>query len=168
MRLSVYRPVGEFGEPYPNWMRDLRDARGVYVIIDLETGEPLWVGESDYDLRKTITRHFQAWDRESRSAQTPHYEYERAGVYDRTEVLVSVGIADDSTSESEIIDREGDLICALQPADNEQKMWRCYEPDPDEAPYYVPSPETVEDARDEHDDLDARWRNRADEIDVPF
>jgi hypothetical protein len=55
-----YRPIGRSREPYPDWIRELRDKSGVYVIRDRASREVLYVGESHGDnLYKTLTRHFQ-------------------------------------------------------------------------------------------------------------
>jgi hypothetical protein len=55
----VYRPVGERGEPYPEWLQRLRGSSGVYIIR--ERGGPIvYVGESAANrLYETLTRHFQ-------------------------------------------------------------------------------------------------------------
>jgi len=56
----VYRPVGERGEDYPEWLRNLRGSSGVYVIRDARTSEVLYVGESHSGrVYETLTRHFQ-------------------------------------------------------------------------------------------------------------
>jgi hypothetical protein len=124
VRLSRYRTVGDYGEPYPNWMRELRGERGVYVIRNRDSGEPVWVGHSTTDLRKTITRHFQAWGREARSRYA-NYDYPRAGVYEREDVEVSVAVAQDDVDNDEIYERETALVCDLRPEDNEQKTGWC-------------------------------------------
>lgn len=124
MRLSRYREVGEFGDPYAPWMRDLRGERGVYVIRYIDGGEIAWVGHSTSDLRKTITRHFQAWGRESRSEHA-NYDYPRAGTYERDEMEVAVAVADDATPNDDVYAAETLLVCDLQPVDNTQKAEWC-------------------------------------------
>jgi len=58
-----YRPMGELGEPYPDWVRALAGKSGVYVIREITNdGSPqvVYVGESHTDrLYNTLTRHFQ-------------------------------------------------------------------------------------------------------------
>ena len=111
-----YRPVGAPGEPYPEWVRALRDASGVYVIRDRATGETLYVGESHTGrLYQTLTRHFQAWRRwkswwkgQYGEGHDPGLTYPR----DRVEVAVRVTSADDA------IDEEARLIRRLTPRDN--------------------------------------------------
>jgi len=63
---SAWRPVGNDGEDYPDWMRELVDASGVYAIRvpDFTERRVVYVGESHTGrLAKTIVRHFQAWRR---------------------------------------------------------------------------------------------------------
>src|SRR5262249_54631553 len=59
----VYRAIGASGDPYPDWVRALRDRAGVYVIREVETREIVYVGSSTGQLYATMTRHFQAWRR---------------------------------------------------------------------------------------------------------
>jgi len=54
----TYRPVGGTGEPYPEWVRRLKGASGVYVIR--QGGQTVYVGASFSDrLYETMTRHLQ-------------------------------------------------------------------------------------------------------------
>ena len=53
----TYRHVGASGEPYPDWVRALKDQSGVYIIR--ERGEIVYVGSSVGRLYDTLTRHFQ-------------------------------------------------------------------------------------------------------------
>lgn len=55
----TYRPVGEPGAPYPEWVRALKGKAGVYVIRDAESHKVLYVGSSAGRLYDTLTRHFQ-------------------------------------------------------------------------------------------------------------
>ena len=54
----TFRPVGSRGEPYPQWVRNLKDASGVYLIRE-RGGELVYVGSSQGRLYDTLTRHFQ-------------------------------------------------------------------------------------------------------------
>jgi murein DD-endopeptidase MepM/ murein hydrolase activator NlpD len=54
-----YRPLGDRGEPYPQWVRDLKEKSGAYIIRDRETREIVYVGSSQGSLYETLTRHFQ-------------------------------------------------------------------------------------------------------------
>jgi Peptidase family M23 len=55
----AYRQIGASGEPYPQWVRDLKGKAGVYIIRDLGDAEILYVGSSSGRLYDTMTRHFQ-------------------------------------------------------------------------------------------------------------
>ncbi len=66
--LSAYRPVGDRGEPYPDWIRALKDEAGVYVIRDAESREILYVGSSSGRLYDTLTRHLQTVRHEAQEA----------------------------------------------------------------------------------------------------
>jgi excinuclease UvrABC nuclease subunit len=62
-RLSPYRDLGNPGENFPAWVRELRGKSGVYVIQDARAHAPLYVGESHTDrLYETLTRHVQRWN----------------------------------------------------------------------------------------------------------
>ncbi|MBA3405682.1 MAG: hypothetical protein H0U13_13545, partial [Gemmatimonadaceae bacterium] len=50
----TYRTIGASGEPYPQWVRDLKDRSGVYVIRDIESGEIVYVGSSIGRLYDTL------------------------------------------------------------------------------------------------------------------
>ena len=59
----VYRPIGDSGEPYPAWVRELRGKSGAYVIkaVGLFGSTIVYVGESHTGrLYETMTRHFQS------------------------------------------------------------------------------------------------------------
>jgi hypothetical protein len=56
--MSAYRPVGERGERYPEWVQRLRGASGVYVIREIG-GPIVYVGSSVGRLYETLTRHLQ-------------------------------------------------------------------------------------------------------------
>jgi len=56
--LSAYRTVGGRGEPYPEWVRNLRGESGVYVIREID-GPVVYVGSSVGNLYETLTRHLQ-------------------------------------------------------------------------------------------------------------
>lgn len=60
-----FNPVGRPGEPYPDWVKQLRHRNGVYVIRDIESKQTLYVGEShSCRLYQTMTRHLQQWNRD--------------------------------------------------------------------------------------------------------
>jgi len=55
----TYRPLGARGEPYPQWVRDLKGESGVYIIRERDSREVVYVGSSVGRLYDTMTRHFQ-------------------------------------------------------------------------------------------------------------
>jgi hypothetical protein len=111
----VYRPVGDRGEPYPEWLRSLRGSSGVYIIR--ERGGPIvYVGESSADrLYETLTRHFQEWRRYKGFWRGQFAEGHDPGLtYDRASVEVAVKV----TAPEEAIEEEARLIRRLRPRDN--------------------------------------------------
>jgi hypothetical protein len=58
--ILLFSPLGEAGDPYPEWLRELTNSDGVYLI--LEKGVLAYIGESHTGrLYGTATRHFQRW-----------------------------------------------------------------------------------------------------------
>lgn len=110
----VYRPVGARGEPYPAWVRDLKQKSGIYVIR--QAGETVYVGESHSNkLYETLTRHFQTWRRWKGFWQGQYGEGHDPGLtYQRDSVEVAVR----TTPADEAIDEEARLIQRLRPRDN--------------------------------------------------
>jgi hypothetical protein len=114
--LSAYRPVGDRGEPYPEWVRALKDEAGVYVIRDAETHEVLYVGSSSGRLYDTLTRHLQTWRRYKGFWRGQFAEGADPGLtYPRGEVEVAVRL----TSPDDALDEEMRLIERLRPRDNQ-------------------------------------------------
>lgn len=93
--MSSWRKVGAPGEPYPEWLRALRNRSGAYAIRI--GGRVVYVGESHKGrLYGTITRHFQSWRRQKNfwrdlfgSGADPGFTYDRGSA----EVMVKVGTA---------------------------------------------------------------------------
>jgi hypothetical protein len=111
----VYRRVGAPGEPYPKWLRALRDAAGVYIIRDRESHDVLYVGSSSTQLYGTITRHLQTWRRAKRFWSGQYGQTHDPGTtYNRDDVEVAVRL----TSPSAALDEETSLIARLSPRDN--------------------------------------------------
>ena len=111
----VYRPIGDSGEPYPDWIRGLKGKAGVYVIRDLESHEIVYVGSSAGRLYDTLTRHFQTWRRWKGFWKGQYAEGHDPGLtYDRDSVEVAVRV----TSPSASLDEEMRLIRRLKPRDN--------------------------------------------------
>lgn len=110
-----YRPIGARGEPYPQWVRDLKDKSGVYLIRDADTHELLYVGSSTRRLYDTSTRHFQAWRRWKTFWKDQYAQGHDPGLtYDRDSVEVAVRI----TRADDALDEEARLIHRLRPRDN--------------------------------------------------
>ncbi len=115
----VYRPVGARGDPYPEWVRDLRGKSGVYVIRKRDRdGDPVtvYVGESHTgNLPETLTRHFQQWRRWKGYWRDQYGEGHDPGLtYERASVEVAVRV----TSANDALDEEARLIHRLKPRDN--------------------------------------------------
>ncbi|MBE7450539.1 MAG: hypothetical protein HS111_17060 [Kofleriaceae bacterium] len=112
----TYRPIGDRGEPYPTWIRDLRGESGVYVIRDRATREILYVGESHTSkLYETLTRHFATWRRYKGFWRGQYAEGHDPGLtYPRNAVEVAARI----TTAARAIDEEERLIRRLSPRDN--------------------------------------------------
>jgi hypothetical protein len=111
----VYRPIGDSGEPYPDWIRELKGKAGVYVIRDIDSREIVYVGSSAGRLYDTLTRHFQTWRRWKGYWKGQYGEGHDPGLtYDRASVEVAVRL----TSPSSSLDEEMRLIARLKPRDN--------------------------------------------------
>lgn len=109
-----YRPVGERGEPYPDWVRALKDKAGVYVIRSAD-GEIVYVGSSAGRLYDTLTRHFQRWRRWKNFWKGQYSEGHDPGLtYPRGEMEVAVRL----TSPDASLDEEMAMIRRLRPRDN--------------------------------------------------
>ena len=111
----AYRPVGERGEPYPEWLRHSRGSSGVYVIRE-RGGPVLYVGQSSAGkLYETVTRHLQKWRRYKGYWRGQYAEGHDPGLtYDRDSVDVAIKI----TSPGDALDEEARLIRLLRPRDN--------------------------------------------------
>jgi hypothetical protein len=110
-----YRPIGASGEAYPQWVRDLKDQSGVYVIREIESGETVYVGSSVGRLYDTLTRHFQTWRRYKGFWKGQYAEGHDPGLtYPRDGVEVAVRL----TKPSDALDEEARLIRRLRPRDN--------------------------------------------------
>ena len=115
----TYRPIGERGEPYPEWVRALGGKSGVYVIREVAPNgskEIVYVGESHTDrLYNTLTRHFQRWRRWKGFWRDQYGEGHDPGLtYDRGRVEVATRV----TSPNEALEEEARLISRLKPRDN--------------------------------------------------
>jgi hypothetical protein len=113
--LTAYRPVGDRGESYPEWVRRLRGASGVYVIREIG-GAIVYVGSSVGRLYETLTRHFQTWRRYKGFWRGQFAEGADPGLtYPRKSVEVAIKI----TSPDDAHEEEMRTIRRLQPRDNQ-------------------------------------------------
>lgn len=125
MRLSDFRPVGNDGENYPDWVRDLATSSGVYAIRDRYTGQVLYVGESHTgNLYRTLTRHLQAWSSEDSDRSFNSYHRDAVEVA----VLRINNPADVPAAQSRI-------IADLEPRDNIYNLELWDEDDEEEVPF---------------------------------
>ena len=105
MKPLVYRDVTLDKGKSPQWLSDLKNANGAYVIRRKSDGKPLYVGESHSSrLAGTITRHFAKWYEPER----PHFTYSRGSV----EVAVRL------CPPPAAVSCQNRLIRRLQPRDN--------------------------------------------------
>lgn len=110
----VYRALGQPGERYPQWVRDLKGKSGVYVIR--ERGQVVYVGQSSAGkLYETLTRHLQGWRRWKGFWRSQYTEGHDPGLtYERSKVEVAVRVLPADRA----VDEEARLIRRLQPRDN--------------------------------------------------
>lgn len=114
--LNYRSPVGDTPGTFAQWLRDLRNQSGAYIIRSAQTKEVLYVGESHTgNLAKTLGRHFHTW-RDDPERQ--HFTYSRH----HAEVAVRV------TPPGSAAGAQDNLIQRLKPRDNSSCL-RC-EADP--------------------------------------
>lgn len=122
MARLTYQTIGHEGDPWPQWIRDLRTASGVYVIKQHGSdGAVVYVGSSEGRLYDTITRHFQQWKRSPKGRKKAKYNYAGAGyghdpglTYQRGRHCVAVV----ETKKGEAKIAEGNMIARVKPRDN--------------------------------------------------
>lgn len=108
----IYRPVGESGDPWPDWVRQLKHSSGVYAIRSRRRHIPLYVGESHRKrLYDTLTRHFQSW-----SGPKAGPTYDRS----RVEVAIRLTRTDNRADTPPAVREQDRLIRRLRPRDNRQ------------------------------------------------
>lgn len=124
-----WRPIGTAGERYPAWLRALNGKHGVYAIRrrGLIFTTNLYVGESHTGaLYKTLTRHFQRWNRAKGSRdwwrRTAAYRPEQTDpghTYERTsEIEVAIEVA---RSREHALELQAAWIEKLDPRDNKEE-----------------------------------------------
>lgn len=111
-----FRSIGVDGEPWPQWIRELRHASGAYAFKQHgHDGKVVYVGSSEGRLYDTITRHFQQWKRKKQWWKGMRGEGHDPGmVYSRARHCVAIVI----TSKGQAKVAEGNLIEKLRPVDN--------------------------------------------------
>ena len=111
-----YRAIGHDGEPWPQWVRDLKGKSGVYVIKNRDDSyKALYVGSSAGKLYDTLARHFQQWHRKKNFWKGLRGAHHDPGMtYRRAAVVVGVVL----TTKGEHLEEEARLIHALKPRDN--------------------------------------------------
>jgi hypothetical protein len=113
--LSSYRPVGNPGEPYPDWLRALDGKPGVASIRSRKDGKVLYIGESTDNLYKGLTRHFQEWRRVKGFPKNNPKEGHDPGVtYNRDAVEVAI----EPAPASRALSTKKKMIERLAPRDN--------------------------------------------------
>jgi hypothetical protein len=123
-----YRPVGDVGEPYPNWVRAVKGKAGVYVIREAASREIVYVGSSTQRLYDTLTRHFQTVRRYKGFWRDQYGEGHDPGTYERASVEVAIRL----TAPSRALDEEARLIRHLKPRDN---VVGRFDPDEESLPF---------------------------------
>lgn len=115
-----WRKIGAAGEPWPQWVRELKGKSGAYAIrrVGWVFTTVVYVGESHSGgLYKTLTRHFQSWSRGKKFWQgqyapeqtDPGHTYPRSDEYE---------VAVKTSGKNEAIELQAKWIDQLKPRDN--------------------------------------------------
>lgn len=106
--LNYRSPAGSSPGTFADWLRDLRNSSGAYVIRSAATHETFYCGESHTGrLAATIRRHFNTWrDTDERR----HFTYSRHHV----EIAVRI------TPPNSAVGAQNNLLRNLRPRDNSQ------------------------------------------------
>jgi len=106
MRDLIYKPISDAKGNFLDWLHELRNMSGAYVIRDKGTKQTLYCGESHSgNLAKTIKRHFWTW---RDNPERKHHTYSRF----RVEVAVRL------TPPNSAVGAQDNLIRRLEPRDN--------------------------------------------------
>jgi excinuclease UvrABC nuclease subunit len=106
MKALIYSPTCDASGSFSEWLNELRNLSGAYVIRDKRTKQALYVGESHSgNLAKRIKRHFWQWRNDP---ERKHYTYSRFSV----EVAVRL------TPPNTAVGAQDNLIRRLEPRDN--------------------------------------------------
>jgi hypothetical protein len=114
-----WRAIGNAGEPFPAWVRALKNKSGVYAIRTRGwfSTTIVYVGESHTGgLYKTLTRHFQGWHRQKKFwfGQYAPAQTDPGHTYDRGDVEIAVR----TSSRDRALSLQADWIARLKPRDN--------------------------------------------------
>jgi hypothetical protein len=113
-----YRVVGDTGDEYPEWLHELADVSGVYVIRSRATKKVLYVGESHTgNLFATVTRHLSFWHRAKRWWHGGYgaQQHDPGTTYKRADVEVA---AFATKTGAAAVTEQDRLIRRLRPKDN--------------------------------------------------
>lgn len=107
MKSLNYRPLCDDRGEFLQWVNDLRNLSGAYVIRSKRSHDVLYVGESHTgNLAKTLKRHFWRWKDD---AERKHF------TYDRRDVEAAVRITPPNSAKG----AQDNLILRLTPRDNQ-------------------------------------------------
>ena len=118
----VYKrmPTRETSGQFSDELRAMKDKAGVYFITESKKGskdvEIIYVGMSEYDLKNTVTRHFQSWndrDQQSRISYKNRMVTKKSHTYE-------VALLQCSPRTAKLVERE--LILIYAPRDNKEKL----------------------------------------------
>jgi excinuclease UvrABC nuclease subunit len=115
-----WRSIGEKGERFPKWVRELDGKSGAYAIrsVGWVFTTVLYVGESHTgSLYKTLTRHFQSWHRGKKfwRGQYAPEQTDPGHSYERTS---SIEVAVQTSSPTRAVALQSEWIRSLKPRDN--------------------------------------------------
>ena len=106
MKELHYRPPCDANGEFADWLNDLRNQSGAYIIRQASNHQCLYVGECHSgSLAKTVKRHFWKWRDD---AERRHHTYDRR----RVEVAVRLTPPPAATG------AQNNLIARLNPKDN--------------------------------------------------
>lgn len=107
--MKFNRPT-KTGRRFPDWLNELRNQSGVYIIRRRDDRKVLYIGESHSGrLATTIKRHFWTWDD---APERPHFTYDPE----------DVEIAVITTPPSAAREHQNRLIRKILPRDNTAAM----------------------------------------------
>ena len=113
-------PTRQTSGLFSDELKAMKDKAGVYFITESKKGskdvEIIYVGMSEYDLKNTVTRHFQSWndrDQKSRISYKNRMVTKQSHTYE-------VALLQCSPRTAKLVERE--LILIYAPRDNKEKL----------------------------------------------